>query len=152
MNITPESKSLEKILSGFERSYYVPDYQRDYSWTTDEVETLWIDVINSYKQSSDYFMGTVVLKKYSDSEDCFDIVDGQQRLATFSILFSVIASIGECFKNNSSIFKDAKRDSDSEKIARKIESIASGRLLEVSEPDNYFVKLNKKMILAFSLL
>ncbi|MEF1328554.1 DUF262 domain-containing protein [Vibrio sp. M260121] len=144
MNITPESKSLEKILSGFERSYYVPDYQRDYSWTTDEVETLWIDVINSYKQSSDYFMGTVVLKKYSDSEDCFDIVDGQQRLATFSILFSVIASIGECFKNNSSIFKDAKRDSDSEKIARKIESIASGRLLEVSEPDNYFVKLNKK--------
>ena len=143
MNITPESKSLEKILSGFERSYYVPDYQRDYSWTTDEVETLWVDVINSYKQSSDYFMGTVVLKKYSNSEDCFDIVDGQQRLATFSILFSVIASVGECFKSNSSIFSEVKRDTESEKIAKKIESIASGRLLEVSEPDNYFVKLNK---------
>lgn len=144
MNITPESKSLEKILSGFERSYYVPDYQRDYSWTTDEVETLWIDIINSYKQSSDYFMGTVVLKKYSNSEDCFDIVDGQQRLATFSILFSVIASVGECFKSNSSIFPEVKRDAESEKIAKKIESIACGRLLEVSEPDNYFVKLNKK--------
>ncbi|SJL83405.1 DUF262 domain-containing protein [Vibrio palustris] len=149
MKITPESKSLEKILSGFETSYYVPDYQRDYSWSSDEVETLWEDVTNSYEQSSEYFMGTVVLKKHSGSEDEFDIVDGQQRLATFSILFSVISAISECFSYNVNLFSDVARNDENKKIAKKIESIASSRLLEVSEPDNYFLKLNKKNDICF---
>ncbi|MGR1252553.1 GmrSD restriction endonuclease domain-containing protein [Aeromonas veronii] len=63
MEIIPESKNLEKILSGLETSYVVPDYQRDYSWSPNEVETLWVDLNNAHDQSSEYFMGTIVLKK-----------------------------------------------------------------------------------------
>ncbi|ORM68451.1 DUF262 domain-containing protein [Pantoea rwandensis] len=144
MNIIPESKSLEKILSGLETQYCVPDYQRDYAWTISEVETLWLDIITSYKQSSEYFMGTVVLKKDSNSSDIFDIVDGQQRLATFSILFSVIASLGEAFPNSPEVFNKALRDKKNQALARKISGISRARLREPSEPDNYFLRLNRK--------
>lgn len=144
MNITPESKSLEKILSGLETKYCVPDYQRDYSWSTGEVETLWLDIITSFKQNSEYFMGTIVLKKDIKNSDLFDIVDGQQRLATFSILFSVIASIGSEYGNIPLIFKDSLREKSNHDIAKRIASIAGARLREPSEPDNYFLKLNRK--------
>ncbi|NUW57306.1 DUF262 domain-containing protein [Cronobacter turicensis] len=144
MKIVPESKSLEKILSGLETRYCVPDYQRDYSWSPSEVETLWLDIITSYKQGSEYFMGTIVLKKDDESSDAFDIVDGQQRLATFSILFSVISCLGDSFSNNPDIFKKTPRDKKNNDLARKISSISRARLREPSEPDNYFLKLNKK--------
>ncbi|EOV9619330.1 DUF262 domain-containing protein [Cronobacter dublinensis] len=144
MKIVPESKSLEKILSGLETRYCVPDYQRDYSWSPSEVETLWLDIITSYKQGSEYFMGTIVLKKDDESSDAFDIVDGQQRLATFSILFSVISCLGDAFSNNPDIFKKTPRDKKNNDLARKISSISRARLREPSEPDNYFLKLNKK--------
>lgn len=144
MHIVPESKSLEKILSGLETKYCVPDYQRDYSWSVSEVETLWLDIITSYKQNSEYFMGTIVLKKDPFSSDVFDIVDGQQRLATFSILFSVVGCLGDCFSNNPEILAEVPRDKQNNDLAKRISNIARARLREPSEPDNYFLRLNKK--------
>lgn len=144
MEITPESKSLEKILSGLETSYLVPDYQRDYSWSPNEVETLWIDLCNAHEQQSEYFMGTIVLKKHDLNDDQFDIVDGQQRLATFSILFSVVASIATAFPSEPELFKDTPRNKENIDKAKKTATIAINRLREASEPDNYFLKLNKK--------
>lgn len=144
MDITPESKNLEKILTGLETNYSVPDYQRDYSWSADEVETLWLDLWNSYEQKSEYFMGTVVLKNKDYSDEKFDIVDGQQRLATFSILFSVLNTIGEVFNSTPELLPEVPRDKENINQARRISQISLQRLREASEPDNYFLKLNKK--------
>ncbi|WP_341503869.1 DUF262 domain-containing HNH endonuclease family protein [Gallaecimonas sp. GXIMD4217] len=144
MEIKPESKSLESILSGLETSYLVPDYQRDYSWSPNEVETLWTDIWNSFEQKAEYFMGTIVLKKRDDSVDCFDIVDGQQRLATFSVLFSVISSIAGSFANTPQVFGKVERNKENISIANRTFTIAVNRLREASEPDNYFLRLNKK--------
>lgn len=144
MNIIPESKSLEKILTGLETKYIVPDYQRDYSWSVNEVETLWTDIVISHDQQSEYFMGTIVLKKHNKETDTFDIVDGQQRLATFSMLFYVLASLGESFSSNPEIFKQVERNPASMDLSNKIAKIARARLREPSEPDNYYLRLNKK--------
>lgn len=144
MNIIPESKSLEKILTGLETKYTVPDYQRDYSWSVNEVETLWMDIIISHKQQSEYFMGTIVLKKHEKDSDTFDIVDGQQRLATFSMLFQVLASLGDSFSSNLSVLKQVERNPASLELARKLAKVARARLREPSEPDNYYLRLNKK--------
>lgn len=144
MNIDPKSKTLETILTGLETKYNVPDYQRDYSWTPNEVEILWQDIISSYNQKSEYFMGTLVLKLDDIRKDIFDIVDGQQRLATFSILFSVIASIASEYANNPDIFKKSRRDKENNNLARRIASISESRLREANEPDNYYLKLNRK--------
>ncbi|EDB2346648.1 DUF262 domain-containing protein, partial [Salmonella enterica] len=144
MNIIPESKSLEKILTGLETKYTVPDYQRDYSWSVNEVETLWTDIVISHKQQSEYFMGTIVLKKHEKDSDIFDIVDGQQRLATFSMLFQVFASLGDSFSSNHKVLEQVERNPTSLELAKKLSKVARARLREPSEPDNYYLRLNKK--------
>jgi len=144
MHITPESKSLEKILTGLETKYSVPDYQRDYSWSVNEVETLWTDIVISHRQQSEYFMGTIVLKKHEKDSDIFDIVDGQQRLATFSMLFQVLAGLGESFSSNPKVLEQVERNPASLELAKKLAKVARARLREPSEPDNYYLRLNKK--------
>ncbi|MBF0098323.1 MAG: DUF262 domain-containing protein [Magnetococcales bacterium] len=65
--------------------YTVPPYQRDYSWTEEQWEDLWNDIIEmQQKPDSDHYMGSLVLEGHSDRE--FQIIDGQQRLATLSVL------------------------------------------------------------------
>ena len=65
--------------------YKVPLFQRDYSWTVDELDDLWQDilvVLNGGEEA--HYMGYLVLQT-SDNRS-FDIIDGQQRLTTLSIL------------------------------------------------------------------
>lgn len=70
--------------------YQVPKYQRDYSWKEDHWEDLWMD-IEEMSGNSDgrHYMGTIVVQKRG-LED-YTVIDGQQRLATLSIL--VLAAI-----------------------------------------------------------
>lgn len=144
MEIKPESTTLEKIFNGLSTRYHVPEYQRDYSWTVNQVEELWTDIITAYRTGHEYFMGAVVLNSRDSQEDEYDIVDGQQRLATFSILFAAIATIGERFPLNDKIFPSIQRSQESGKIAKKIYEKSVARLREPSEPDNYFINMNKK--------
>ena len=82
------------------RKYVIPRFQREYSWTNDELNELWNDlleniVIDSWDKlvPQEYFLGSIVL--VGDDEDSTDItrqvVDGQQRLMTITIMFSVLA-------------------------------------------------------------
>lgn len=135
--------TLERMFVGFQTKYTVPDYQRDYSWKSEQVEELWSDIITSRQNETEYFMGTIVLNS-EDSEDQYEIVDGQQRLSTFTLLFSVIASIGGCFSDNHKIFPVVERDDDSTKLAKRIEAMSRERLVHTSEPDNYYLTINRK--------
>lgn len=84
--------------------YVVPRFQREYSWTKDEVSELWHDVINNLKFSDtgiinlEYFIGSLVLIGEDKSPE-MQIVDGQQRLTTITILLSALVetfnSIGQ---------------------------------------------------------
>ncbi len=71
-------------LIGNGRSLQVPRYQRDYSWEEEEWDDLWHDIIG-IKEEGIHYMGYVVLQQTSDSRT-FVIIDGQQRIATLSIL------------------------------------------------------------------
>jgi len=63
----------------------VPIYQRPYAWTEEHIN----DLINDLKESfpEEYFIGTIVVSK---KNNYLEIIDGQQRLATFSIIYSAI--------------------------------------------------------------
>ena len=79
----------------------VPDWQRNYSWTLSHVETFWNDLIsfkapNPEKIVSEYFLGSVVIVETSVNQHL--LLDGQQRLATSSILLSVIRDFVKQFK------------------------------------------------------
>lgn len=67
----------------------VPEFQRRFSWDTENVDEYWTDIFKAYKASSAYFMGTVVLAS-TDNENRFIVVDGQQRITTTAVLFAAI--------------------------------------------------------------
>lgn len=82
-------------LVGNGKSYHVPAYQRDYSWTEEQWEDLWLDIIELKDDSNKrHYMGAVVVKSESDRE--FLIIDGQQRIATLTIVgLAVISQLTE---------------------------------------------------------
>lgn len=78
---------LGEILRTFTLS--VPPNQREYSWTDKEVTTLLQDLAGAiYEREADYFLGTIVV--VSKGSGALEIVDGQQRLATTTILLAAI--------------------------------------------------------------
>jgi hypothetical protein len=90
-----EKKTLGELLSLTSPNIEVPEWQRNYSWETSEVETFWQDLVNFSDQYPDdnitdqeYFLGSIVMVL---SGSTHELLDGQQRLATATILLSVIA-------------------------------------------------------------
>lgn len=85
--------SLNDIL-GNGKIYRVPLFQRDYSWEEDNWEDLWNDLLYSFRHDEPHYMGSIVLQSIGESERQFQIIDGQQRFSTLSILaLAVIKTI-----------------------------------------------------------
>lgn len=73
-----------------ERMIAVPIYQRSYAWTPEEVGEYWEDLRSAFSESApEYFLGTIVLTRQS-TPGRDSVIDGQQRLATTSILLAAI--------------------------------------------------------------
>lgn len=87
-------EKLEARLDGIghllaDRYIVVPPYQRAYSWTDEQIEELLRDLSDAMRQKdAEYFLGTVVLTKHQANKHA--VIDGQQRLATISILICSI--------------------------------------------------------------
>jgi hypothetical protein len=88
-------------------AFSIPDYQRPYAWTTEHAKELFEDLISSLgpaganvQHLNPYFLGSIVVIK-GDSPDS-EVVDGQQRLTTLTILFSVLREFvtNETLKQN----------------------------------------------------
>lgn len=98
MNISPEKKTIENLL-GSGRKFLIPRFQREYSWDKRNYQEFFDDMLRglSYKDgaisSSQYFVGTMLfIGNFTDgSNENIVVVDGQQRMTTITILFSVIA-------------------------------------------------------------
>jgi len=78
--------------------FTIPLYQRAYGWTTEEAEELLQDLLramNGIEDSIDdlppYFLGSIVLIKGDESDA--QVVDGQQRLTTLTMLLAVLRSL-----------------------------------------------------------
>ena len=91
---TPDRFTIGNLLSTTNPPIRVPDWQRNYSWTSSEVDTFWKDLVNfdgrypgNNLDGQEYFVGSVVLV---DNNAWHLLLDGQQRLATSAILLSVI--------------------------------------------------------------
>ena len=84
---------LELIGNG--KRYRVPPYQRDYSWNEEQWDDLWNDIIDLHNKPDSYhYMGALVVQEESDRD--LLIIDGQQRMATLSILaLAIIALLNE---------------------------------------------------------
>ena len=75
--------------------YRVPIYQRSYAWDEGDIQDFWDDLKRALSAAApEYFLGTVVLTP-SDDDGRVVIIDGQQRMATTSILLAVLRDIAE---------------------------------------------------------
>lgn len=80
---TQDVTFLELIGNG--KKYRVPSFQRDYAWEEEQWEDLWNDIQELLSAAGSFhYMGALVVEATSDRE--FQIIDGQQRVATLSVL------------------------------------------------------------------
>ena len=92
-NPKEEKAKVVKLKEILGKDLSIPGYQRPYKWTIKHVQQLLDDLLTHFRnQEQVYRIGTVVIHK--DGKN-FDIVDGQQRLITLSLL---LHSLGD--KNN----------------------------------------------------
>lgn len=137
-------QSLEELFS--KRIFRIPDYQRGYSWTKQQLEEFWGDVLNLLP-GRDHYTGMISLKKL-DKKSIIDdkkwnderwllntqnynvchVVDGQQRLTTFIILINEIVSFYK--KENSN--KDIDRIYINSKSLKSIKE----EFLSITRPDS----------------
>jgi len=89
MNFSTSNQTFRQLL-GNGLTYSVPRFQRDYSWTEEEWDDLWQDILGIVGPSGEeaHYMGYLVLRTADNKT--FDIIDGQQRLTTLSILVLAI--------------------------------------------------------------
>ncbi|MFC3563562.1 DUF262 domain-containing protein [Pedobacter jamesrossensis] len=85
----PSSLTIKQLFGNTDSLYQIPRYQRPYSWGDDQLEKLWDDLIEAKENDPNYFLGSVITAKPEDSSSYLDIVDGQQRLTTLTILLCV---------------------------------------------------------------
>jgi len=80
------SLSVDRLLN--EDSYAIPLYQRNFSWTYDEIEQLLNDVADAYQEKRDnYYIGTLVV---NEENGLFKIIDGQQRTTALNLIALVL--------------------------------------------------------------
>lgn len=73
--------------------FNIPFYQREYVWTDENAEKLFNDISRAHQNKSEqYFLGGLVLcaKSIVNENSYIDVVDGQQRIMTITILLSVL--------------------------------------------------------------
>ena len=125
---TPRLFKLQELLAPT-HPLIVPDYQRDYSWGRKEYVAFWNDLwdfaFDTEELSNTYFLGAIVLVTGSPVR----ILDGQQRIATSTILLSCIADF----------FKSIDRNDIADDIIRK--HIAEHDPIE--NIDTFYLTLNR---------
>lgn len=95
MNIEIQERN---ILQLFGDSYWfnIPSYQRPYVWTEENVSELLEDITYTFENNPKemYFMGSLVLQSKGNNE--YDILDGQQRLTTLTLILATIRDLINC--------------------------------------------------------
>jgi len=76
-----------------DRLLAIPDYQRSYSWGEVEVAELWSDLVKAKNSgATEYFLGSIVTTRSAAAGRQL-VIDGQQRLATVSLLYAAMRDI-----------------------------------------------------------
>jgi len=125
-------------LLGSDIIFKIPKFQRGFAWerrNQDQIGVFWEDLNDVVENGEEYFFGSMVFFKESKKAKKLTIVDGQQRIATIHLLFSVIRDVFNelGFINEAvSIFNEflGKRDL----LTRKV----NYSYLELNKDDNEF--------------
>jgi hypothetical protein len=108
-NFKTENNTFRKLI-GNGLTYRIPRFQRDYSWSSEEWEDLWMDIANMLEGhgESAHYLGYLVLQSADDKT--FDVIDGQQRLTTISlVVLAVLKNLQRLVDNNQEADANSRR-------------------------------------------
>ena len=102
------SKTYRQLMGNGLR-YEIPKFQRDYTWDTENWDDLWQDIkalLNN--EDNEHYLGYLVLQTLNNKE--YQIIDGQQRLTTLSlIILAVLKNLSELATNGIDSENNLKR-------------------------------------------
>lgn len=107
----PEIRNFYHLL-GYE--FHIPSFQRGYRWEEKQVIDLLNDLKDFYNDakgngcnndtSTFYCLQPIVVKRRTDRENSFDLIDGQQRLTTLFLILSYLQNTREDYCNNQKMY------------------------------------------------
>ena len=139
MKTLSASENMLKVVFSDDYDFVIPRYQRPYAWTQEHALELFDDLYEHFQATRNlgdaeklpYFLGSVVLIK-NENASLAEVIDGQQRLTTLTILFAAM--------------RDQARDADLradfqalyQSKAQKLKKIAAKPRLKLRECDQAF--------------
>lgn len=79
-------------------NFNIPIYQRLYVWAEEQVKTFFEDLLTAYRADKDlYYIGGIITVENKQSENLYDLVDGQQRFTTLWLLSNELKENLESF-------------------------------------------------------
>src|SRR6056297_1900144 len=93
LDIQATEDTIKTVLSRSEYRFKVPEYQRQYAWQEAQWEDMWNDLMDVMESGDSHFLGSIVVVKEDkrfDQLDILEVVDGQQRLVTISLILCLI--------------------------------------------------------------
>lgn len=121
--------------------YYIPDYQREYSWEEMQIDDFWLDLQNLIDgDEEDHFFGQIVVHSDAEEDKRF-IIDGQQRTTTSVIFLSILNRLFDSLYKNSNHYASRENSEDIriKYIGRWSEHKDSLRLKLSNKDNSYFM-------------
>ena len=87
--IEVNKQSVKQLLeTGKVNKFIIPEYQRPYAWTDEQIQTLFEDLVEYTENANEstYFLGTIVSYENENNEQ--EIIDGQQQNHIFVFIAS----------------------------------------------------------------
>ena len=116
--LVAHEQTIQKVFSD-DYVFSIPDYQRPYSWTTEQARELLEDLLGFVEANPgpvmdmpSYFLGSIVLIKVKADAPEADVVDGQQRLTTLTLLLAAIRANISIEKQRGQITKRLYEEGD----------------------------------------
>jgi uncharacterized protein with ParB-like and HNH nuclease domain len=121
MKLASSQRTVRQVLKA--NFFFIPRFQRPYSWTKENVEELWEDAIQ--ESSGEYFIGSMVV--YPHGHDAVAVVDGQQRLATLMMFLCALRDAAEAngakkLANGTHTFIERSDENDEPRFILKTET------------------------------
>ena len=92
LELKAEEKSILALFTGDKNQYVIPPYQRPYSWDEEQCRELFEDLKRAFEdeKTSSYFLGNIVIASSNENKNRLEVIDGQQRLTTLTLLLKAL--------------------------------------------------------------
>lgn len=97
--------------------FKVPDFQRNYSWESEQIDALTQDLTEASYFSEPHFIGSLITMKNTEDPSSVLVIDGQQRLTTIFMLVSALRDAVMKLETQELNFSDGR----SINVARELE-------------------------------